>query len=133
MQKVDHFAFEVSDMDRALEFYTARLGLTLMFRKVDEEHQEAFAFLALDGGNLELLQNLAPDAPPLGRKEPAAPYCPHLALVTSNMDKLVQRVKGKGIDIVKGPLEAPGLAKWVYLSDPDGNVIEYIQWLEGGH
>ena len=28
-----------------------------------------------------------------------------------------------------GPLEISGRVKWVYVSDPDNNVIEFIQWL----
>lgn len=130
MQKADHFAFEVGDMDAAIAFYTEKLGLELMFRKVDEEHGEAFAFLELDGGNLELLQSLAPGAKPPAA-QPAPPWCPHLALVTDNMDELVARVKANGITILKGPLHVEGLARWIYLSDPDGNIIEYIQWLDG--
>ena len=130
MQKADHFAFEVSDMDAAIAFYTEKLGLKLMFRKVDEEHGEAFAFLELDGGNLELLQSVAPGAR-TPAAPPAAPWCPHLALVTEDMDKLVARVKANGITVLKGPLHAEGLARWIYLADGDGNIVEYIQWLDG--
>jgi len=130
MQRVDHFAFEVADMDAAIAFYTGKLGLKLMFREVDEKQGEEFAFLELDGGNLELLRSLAPPAAP-PKAEPASPWCPHLALVTEDMDELVARAKESGIAILKGPLHAEGLAKWIYLCDPDGNIIEYIQWLDG--
>ncbi len=133
MNVADHFAFQVSDMERSIEFYTKRLGLSLMFHKVDEAHHEAFAFLELDGGNLELLQSLDSNNRPLPYSPPTIrpPYCPHLALKTEDMDALVLRAREKGVTIVKGPLEAPGLAKWIYLADPDNNVIEYIQWLGG--
>jgi lactoylglutathione lyase len=38
-------------------------------------------------------------------------------------------IEEKRIPIVKGPLEIKGAEKWIYISDPDNNVIEYIQWL----
>ena len=59
MRRVDHFAYAVSDMDRAIEFYTEVLGLKLLSNQFDKEHQEKYAFLELEGGNLELVQALA--------------------------------------------------------------------------
>jgi lactoylglutathione lyase len=125
MNKNDHTAFRVSDLDAAIRFYTESLGLRLLFRSVNHEEQEAYAFLELEGGNLELIQKL--NAPPVRPKiEP--PYCPHFALETEDMAQVLEMVKTKGIEVVKGPLEIPGQEKWLYVSDPDNNVIEYIEW-----
>lgn len=128
--RTDHFAFRVADMDEAIQFYTEKLGLALVSREVNEPELEEFAFLALEGGDLELLQYL--DGTTHQQPEIAPPYCPHLALVTEDMDATLERVRGHGIPIVKGPLEIANVVRWVYLSDPDHNVIEYIQWLAGG-
>jgi len=129
--KADHFAFRVSDMDAAIAFYTDKLGLKLMFRELDEGHHEAFAFLELDGGNLELLQMLDESNRPIPRDypAPAPPYTPHLAIETENLDALADALRTKGIAILKGPLEIPGQVRWLYLSDPDNNVLEFVQWL----
>ena len=51
-------AFEVSNMEASIRFYTQVLGLRLLFRKVNREEGEDYAFLELDGGNLELIQRL---------------------------------------------------------------------------
>ena len=106
-------------------FYTGSLGLQLLFRGVNAEQHEAYAFLELDGGNLELIQTTdrAYTKPQI---EP--PFCPHFALETDDMVKVLDMVREKGISLVKGPLEIPGEEKWLYLSDPDNNVIEYIEW-----
>ena len=56
MLKNDHFAFAVSDMDRAIEFYCGMLGMKLMFREHNENDHEIFAMLELNGGNLELIR-----------------------------------------------------------------------------
>jgi lactoylglutathione lyase len=130
MLKTDHFAFQVADLDAAIKFYTEVLGLELVLRELNQVHHEAIAFLELDGGNLELLQALDEDNEPVAFEKPAIqpPYCPHLALKTENMERLVEKLIEKSIPIVTGPLEAEGV-KWVYISDPDNNVIEFVQWL----
>jgi lactoylglutathione lyase len=131
MLKADHFAFAVSDLDRAIRFYTETLGLRLMFRRLDEEHHEAFAFLELDGGNLELLQALDVENRPLPFTAPTLrePYCPHLALGCEDLDSVCARLNEKGITVLKGPLEIPGSVRWLYLADPDNNVLEFVQWM----
>lgn len=129
--QLDHAAFRVADLDRAIAFYTGVFGLKLMFRQKDPEHHEAFAFLEVEGGNLELLQCLdennqpLPYAPP--RIEP--PFTPHLAMKSDNLDQLMATLKEKGVPLIKGPLEIPGQVKWLYLADPDNNVLEFVQWL----
>jgi len=50
MNKNDHTAFRVSDLDVAIRFYTESLGLRLLFRNVNNEEHEAYAFLQLEGG-----------------------------------------------------------------------------------
>ncbi len=128
--KNDHTAFRVSDLGAAIRFYTEALGLRLMFRKVNAEEGEAYAFLELAGGNLELIQTLDE---PFVRPKLQPPYCPHLALATGDMNQTVETVRAKSIEIVSGPLEIPGEEKWLYISDPDGNVIEFIEWAGGPH
>ena len=126
----DHVAFRVSDLDAALRFYSDGLGMKLMFRERDAEHHEAFAFLELDGGNLELLQCLDEENRPTAFERPRIepPYCLHLALRTDDLDAVVSMLETRGIPVVKGPLEIPGSVRWLYAADPDHNVIEFVQW-----
>ena len=131
MKTVDHFAFQVSDLDASIEFYVRVLGLELIFREKDEEHHEAYAFLELEGCNLELLQMLDKNNEPIAMasREISPPYCPHLALGTDNLEVVMEQLERKKIAIQKGPLEIAGKVRWLYLTDPDGNVIEFVQWL----
>lgn len=128
----DHVAFRVSDMDAALAFYVETLGMTLMFRKTDAEHHEAFAFLELDGGNLELLQSLDEHNNPTAWRQPPPepPYCPHLALKTEDLDAICRMLEERGIPVLNGPLEIAGSVHWMYVCDPDHNVLEFVQWLQ---
>ncbi|MCG3199944.1 MAG: VOC family protein [Candidatus Omnitrophica bacterium] len=129
--KLDHVAVQVSDLSAAIDFYTRTLGLELLFRELDPVHHEAFAFLRLEGGNLELLQRLSEDNSPipLEARIPEPPYTPHVALATENIEKILEALADRGVPILKGPLEIPGKVKWLYFSDPDGNILEFVEWL----
>lgn len=130
MPTSDHFAFQVGDIDKAVDFYAKKLGFKLMFLKVDEDHHEALAFFELAGGNLELLQSLDEHNKPLPfrKRRPKPPYCPHIAIATDNMDATMEMLKANKVSIAAGPFTAHELASWVYVADPAGNVLEYIQW-----
>ncbi|MBW7864867.1 MAG: VOC family protein [Candidatus Hydrogenedentes bacterium] len=131
MHRLDHVALRVADLDASIAFYTEKIGLRLMFRELDPEHHEAFAFLELDGGNLELLQMLDEKNRPLpfSPPSPAPPYCPHAALGVDDLDAVLEKARRDGLALLKGPLEIPGKVRWLYLADPDQNVLEFVQWL----
>jgi lactoylglutathione lyase len=127
----DHFAFGVSDLDASIEFYTRKIGLKLLFKESDDNHHEAFAFLELNGRNLELLQSLDENNQPVPRikQEIVEPYCPHLAIGTDDLDGVLSSMKEKQVPVIKGPLEIPGKVRWVYFADPDNNILEFVEWL----
>ena len=126
--KLDHVAFQVAHLDSSIDFYEHVLGLTLLSKTIDDDHNEAFAYFGLDGGKIELLQSLDPGhtfKPP----DIKPPFCPHLALAAKDLGQLLFELETKGIPIIKGPLEIPGMVKWLYIADPDNNIIEFVQWL----
>jgi len=127
MLRLDHVAVPVSDMEAALQFYGEKLGLKFMFREVDPVEQEDFAYFELEGGNLELLKSLAH---PFDKPDIKPPYCPHLALATSDMNATLRLIQERGLRLIKGPLKIEGKVTWLYIADPDNNVIEFVQWLE---
>lgn len=125
MTPLDHIAFQTADTDRAIDFYERVLGFRLLSRNTNPAEREEYTFLALGDLRLELLQSVGRDfAPP----RPQPPYCPHLALATSDMAATVRQLREAGVETLRGPLEVPGEETWLYFTDPDNNVIEYIQW-----
>ena len=126
MPKLDHIAIEVSNIDRAIEFYADKMGFILDSRAVNKDQQEEYCFLKSDGTNLELISDLKKS---YNKKQKIQkPYCPHIGFVTDDMDRTIKELQTKNIEIIQGPLEIAGEETWVYFSDPDGNVLEYIQW-----
>ena len=126
MPKLDHVALEVSNLDRAIEFYTDNLGFALKSRATNEEQQEEYCFLESEGTCLELISDLQKTY----REERAfqRPYCPHICFATDDMEETIKELQARDIHIIRGPLEIAGEETWVYFADPDGNVLEYIQW-----
>ena len=74
---------------------------------------------------LELLQRLNKEFHP---RKPEKPFCPHLCFEAENMDDVVKALEENGIPILDGPHEIPGSESWIYFTDPDQNVLEYIVW-----
>jgi len=126
MGQFDHVAFQVGNMDAAIQFYVERLGFALASRAVNQEEMEEFAFVTLGDLRLELIQDLNPAAYQKPTIKP--PYCPHLAIQTDDMERAVARLREKEVPIIRGPLVIEGEVTWVYLADPDNNVLEYVQW-----
>ena len=126
MNTYDHTAFQVSDMDQAIQFYVNKLGFTLISRAVNGQEQEAYAFLGLADLRLELIQDLSHTRYAKPAVHP--PYCPHLAIQSGDMAQAVDRLKEGEITILRGPLEIEGEETWVYFCDPDNNILEYVQW-----
>jgi catechol 2,3-dioxygenase-like lactoylglutathione lyase family enzyme len=127
--KIDHFAFEVSDLDASLKFYIDKLGFKLETTFMDSQEHETLAIVGTDGGKLELIQVLDENNQPQ-RFEPITlrkHFCPHLALQTDDIEKTLTRLRLHELPLVRGPLEIPGLVKWFYICDPDQNVIEFFQ------
>jgi len=123
--KFDHAAFQVSDISRSIDFYVNKLGFKLLSNEVNKEEQEAFAFVVNGDARIELLQDLAG---PYEMPSVKRPYCPHFCLETDNMNQTVKMLKENNINIIRGPLEIKGEETWIYFSDPDNNVLEFIQW-----
>lgn len=123
----DHGAFRVSNLENSVKFYTEKLGFTFLFQNESPEHHEKYAFLSYNGARLELIETTNAVYHPT---QPEKPYCPHLCFETDDIDGVIAMLKENGIELLDGPNEIPGSEKWLYFTDPDLNVLEYIIWFK---
>ena len=123
----DHGAFRVSNLEKAIAFYTGKLGFRQLFLVDSEAFGERGVFLEYHGARLELIETIGVSYQPA---VPARPYCPHLCFEADDMDEVLAVLRKHGIPILDGPNEIPGSEQWIYFTDPDGNVLEYIVWLD---
>ncbi|MEM6807079.1 MAG: VOC family protein, partial [Bacteroidota bacterium] len=74
---------------------------------------------------LELIQDLVA---PFIKPEVKKPFCPHLCLEIGSMKEALKLIEKHELTIVRGPLEIKDEETWVYFTDPDNNILEFIEW-----
>lgn len=113
----------VSDMTRAITFYTETLGLRLRTRIQDE-------WAELDAGK-GLTIGLHPAHPPTTAAPGTAGAINIELTVTKPLDEIVQALKLRGVPFV-GPIQDYPNVRLAQFSDPDGNVLLLAQVLHSG-
>lgn len=105
----------VSDMDRAVDFYTNTLGLKLRMR-ADNHWAEVQA-----GADLVIgLHPASPSAPP-----PGTQGCIQIGLnVTEPLEEVQKKLRAKGMDFTGEIVDSePG--RFASMEDPDGNQLYF--------
>jgi catechol 2,3-dioxygenase-like lactoylglutathione lyase family enzyme len=124
LDRLDHFAITVRDVDETCAFYEKVLG---MAREPFGDGRVALRF-----GRHQI--NVNPN--PNNRTRKAAVPIPGTAefclVAAGPLDKFIEHLRGCGVEIEFGPAEAPG-AEGTYRSvcfrDPDGNLIEVANYI----
>lgn len=122
MDEKVHIRYMVSDVAKALAFYTGHLGFTV-------EADFAPAFGSVERGNLRLLlagpQSSAARAMPDGAL-PGPGGWNRLHFIVPDIAAEVARLKAEGCEFRNEVISGPGGSQ-VLLLDPSGNVIELFQ------
>jgi len=127
--ELDHIVLNVSDIDRALTFYTDVLGLEP--ERLDEFKAGEVGFPSVRI-NPDTIIDLFPMPPGGSLREgdtKSKPNLNHFCMVVSQTDfsSIVDYLKENGVTVRQGPVSrwgARGRATSVYFLDPDGNEIE---------
>jgi glyoxylase I family protein len=118
IHSLHHVAVSVTDLDRAKRFYGEVLGLT-------EIERPAFdfpgAWYALGGQQLHLIVHTSPRS--LRGTTQIDSRDGHLAVRLRDYDEALARLRTHGVSVKESPVN---LTPWsqLYVTDPDGNVIE---------
>ena len=147
---IDAVGFTVSDMDRAIEFYSK----VLTFEKVSDTEVVGEAFEHLEGvfgararvvrmklgdEQIELTEYLAPRGRPIpvdSRSQDR--WFQHVAIIVSDMDKAYAVLRANRVQHAStGPQRLPdwnpnaGGIKAFYFKDPDGHTLEILEFPQG--
>jgi len=143
IEGIHHHCIIVSDLERSIRFYRDTLGLRLNFTNEGVEVAGALGFpkgvesvytkeAHMQAGNdhVELIQYVKPKGKPFDRL-PCDVGNMHIGLRVSDVDKVYEELKQKGVKfnsspnkVTEGPLKG---WTWVYLQDPDGATIEFVE------
>jgi catechol 2,3-dioxygenase-like lactoylglutathione lyase family enzyme len=138
---IHHTAISTGDLERAMSFYRDTLGFTLVMdhewqrgtRNMDVTHalrDTAARVVLLRAANtmLEIFEYASPKPRP---GDPERPLCDHgithLCLEVDDIEAEFARLSAAGMHFHHAPVQNEG-AKMTYGRDPDGNVIELIEF-----
>jgi catechol 2,3-dioxygenase-like lactoylglutathione lyase family enzyme len=125
IREIDHVVLRITDVARSLAFYCDALGCTVARR------QDDIGLIQLRAGRS--LIDLVPIAGKLGAAGGAAPGATgrnvdHFCVRVDPFDDAAIRAQLARFCIVAGPTEmrsgAEGVGPSIYITDPDGNVVE---------
>ena len=114
--------YQVSDVSRAVEFYTGYLGF-----KLEHQHLPAFATVSL--GELDLLLS-GPEASgsrPMANGERQQPGgWNRVVLRVADLPAGIERLRNAGLHF-RNEMEVGPAGRQIQLEDPDGNAIELFE------
>lgn len=129
-KRIDHVEIITDQPDRTIQFYTEVLGFKVRSRDRVERSGAGvpinLAYLELGGTTVELITYE-------GAKVTPAPTGIHfgynmIALEVEDMQKAVEFLKTKGVDVVWGPMVRANHSARAEITDPNGYHIELRQW-----
>jgi catechol 2,3-dioxygenase-like lactoylglutathione lyase family enzyme len=150
IRAVDHINIVVSNLERAVQFYTVMLG----FKKTKEAYLEGAwidRIVGLGGVKARAAYIVAPAGEPrielLEYEAPQGGLAPetsqantiglrHIALRVDDMAALVARLRAAGVNVFSDPVRVPdgvvqhdaGEKTLVYFHDPDGVILELAEY-----
>lgn len=140
-----HQGIVVSDLDRAVEFYRDVLGMAELFRLstdpepfgellgVDRDAPADIAFLDAGGGmKLELEAHDSGDVNVNQAADPTDVGYPHLCLEVEDIEAACEELEDEVAFLSRPGSATESGATIVYFRDPDGNLIELIEFPEDG-
>lgn len=129
-KKIDHVEIVTDQPERTVTFYTDVLGFTIRSRERIERSSAGvpmdLVYLDLGGTMVELITYDGASVAPAPQKEHLGYRM--IALEVDDMQRTVDYLKTKGVEIVWGPRVREGLYARAEICDPNGYHIELRQW-----
>ena len=148
-----HLNINCSDLERSIAFYEG-IGFKQVFRfDVSEDADESYAGLGFTGQvehrgpcvmflgddlyqtRLDLMQWVTPAPAPARPLDPQDIGVPRIALWTKNIDALHADLSAKGFQFLAppaGPFHDRAIERVLYMRDPDGLIVEFIEFTPKG-
>ena len=119
-----HTAIFVNDMAESIDFYTNKLGLSLLGGPNHFPGNADMAYVGKDwNAYVELVFDLEAHPPyEIGNRYE------HLAFEVENVTAWVERLRAAGVKVLSGPKKSPnGLRTIAFVEDPNGIPVELVE------
>jgi uncharacterized protein len=121
MDKVVHFEIPADDVDRAKKFYSS----TFDWKLTDmPEMQYVLANTAPTDADGMIQEKGAINGGLMKRGEVKNPV---IVIGVESIDATIKKIEGGGGKVVVPPMDIPGVGRYAYVNDTEGNVIGVIQ------
>jgi methylmalonyl-CoA/ethylmalonyl-CoA epimerase len=129
VNKINHIAIAVNDINEALPFWTEVLGLKLDHTEDVPSQKASVAFLPVGESEVELVQPTSPDTGTAKFLADRGPGMHHLCLEVDNIEDMLAQLKTKGVRLInETPLEFKGRRMaFVHPKSSGGVLIELYQ------
>ena len=122
--RLNHIGIRVSNLDKAREFYE-KIGFEFIVGPIGPEpvaimeHPSGININFILNASQEGVENVLTD---ISLKHTG--YT-HMALEVTNLESVKSQLDSKNIAITGGPITLPDGATFIFVRDPDSNVIEF--------
>lgn len=135
---IHHVAVGVSDLERAVKFYTEGLGFEVAQRSEFDCQEQVDRAIGLKDASAKMAMLKAPNAflevweysnpePKDLRSRPCDHGYPHFALQVDDIEAEYSRLQEHGMTFVGEPVHFGETSSAIYGHDPFGNVIEIYE------
>jgi len=117
LERIDHVAIVVKDLDESIRFYTEVMGMTLDRVLSLHEFKLKVAFVTRDGADIELMK-FEDSSIPVGVR--------HICAMVPDVPKAAQEMLQRGVELIR-PVSQTSLGFWyTMIRDPNGVIIELL-------
>lgn len=118
-----HPAFACFDLEATLAWYE-KLGISESFRLLHDDGSLMLIYLHIAGDRfIEIFPN-----GPSPEERPEKQSFMHICLAVDGIEAFVEEIRGKGIDIDIEPKMGLDFNTQAWITDPDGNKIELMEY-----
>lgn len=131
---LDHVGIAVHDLDRAVEGYRARYGVSPLSREVVETQGVEEAMIPVGGSFVQLLAPLDGDNPVSRFLERRGEGLHHLAFLVADIDAALRHLLSEGANLVDEtprPGSRGSRIAFVHPADLTGTLIELVELGDG--
>ena len=128
-----HHGLAVADLEAMRRWYEEKLDFTVEKHFTLEDARVEIIKLISEGGvRVELLKSLRTETPARVAGELVSPGEKHLCFLVDDVEEVVRALRRREVQIVQEPkVISESNEKNCWIVDPEGNMIEFIEELEG--
>lgn len=119
--KITLFTIHVSDMENSIEFYINVLGMKI----IKEMHPNENLKIVFLKGKGEVMLELIEEKSLSQLDKFSSPVS--IGIFIDDMDEILQMLKEKKVPIKRGPISLPSGSKLLFIEDPNGVEVEFIE------